>query len=259
MNLNFLFRKTTLIFCIILFIIYLGFIGCKKEESNPVSDVNTNYTEDDVAEIMGANISESGSTQGLTSQIDDAITVASGGKLSKLFGFNKSAFDTTIKRTKTGTYAYDFTFAFHTDFIDFGNTLTFDYKVKGTYEFPKIKGSDSALASIFITNIIAINNPNYRVSGLYSRFGAFELKYDNKNSITSILSITIDSIIVTKLSKKISSGNAVFQLQMFAPNGATKSFIGTIEFQGNSLAKVTVNGKSFYINLQTGVVTRATL
>lgn len=237
-------------FAALILIAGILFGGCKDETTTPEVVI----TEDDAADVIANNVGESDQTNGFLAQVSDAGTVAGGGILggAPFNKFNTSLFDTTIVRTRTGTtYSYTYTFKFSYTFTNLGNQLNFNYSMNGVFDGANFKSVDSANGAVVVKHIID-TQPNYTATGTYSRVGTKESKVRDKNSYKGNFNLTLDSLSVSKSSKKVSSGSASFTYTATTSTGKTYTFTGKIVFLGNSQAQVTINGKTYAINLSAG-------
>ncbi len=237
-------------------ILLVGFVisGCKEETTTP----EVTITEDDAADVIANNVGEGDQTNGFLAQVSDAGIVAGGGTLSgaPFTKFNNTLFDTTIVRTKSGsTYSYTYTFKFSYNFTNLGNQLNFNYGMGGVFDGTNLKSVDSANGAVVVKHIID-TQPNYTATGTYNRKGTKESKVRDKNSSSGNFTLTLDSLAVSKSSKKVVSGSASFTYTATTSTGKIYTFTGTIVFLGNSQAQLTINGKTFAINLLTGAATK---
>jgi hypothetical protein len=245
------------LFSIILFFVLFG-NGCKKTENNPTTPTTeAAILEDDASDIIASSVSGSAATNGMSSNLEDAAILASGGTVTKPqngIHIENLLIDTTITRSHTGIYTYNFLCRFVTNFPS-PNSMNLFLNIKGTYDFPRITGKDSIPANILVENIIGLS-PNYKLTGSYNRLAMCTLKVRNKQSLSTILNVTIDSVYISKATKKIQSGTAHLTFMGQSSTGKTFSFTATLTFISSTEAVLLINGKQYNINLLTGEATK---
>ena len=91
------------------------------------------------------------------------------------------------------------------------------------------------------------------VNGSLGTSGNYQFKTGTKRSGTEVFNYTLTNALVDPLLGSIISGKATFTTSGSGPLGAW-SYTGTITFQQNNMAVVTINGKTYTVSLDTGVV-----
>lgn len=100
---------------------------------------------------------------------------------------------------------------------------------------------------------LTANNPNITLNGALSMGGNYTNKTgSSKGSGNLSYSYTFKSIVVDS-NGSITSGSATFTTSGTGPNGDW-NYAGTITFLGNNKATIVINGTSYNVDLQTGVV-----
>ncbi len=225
--------------------------GCKKEDDvvNVTEDV---VSEDDLANSIAGSVGGSDATNGLSAEIENAATFASGGQPDGPGGYYSIHFDTTIVKSRSGgNYSFNYTIQYSYAFVNLGNQFNYTYKAKGTFETLRVMCSDSAAATLNVTHIIDAN-ANYGVSGNYFRYGNTSSKINTGKSFTSTTTLTLDTINVNKVTKKIVSGSSTLTITGVTGGGKTFTYTATLVFNGNGQATLTLgNGKVYVINLNT--------
>lgn len=119
------------------------------------------------------------------------------------------------------------------------DSLNFSYKV----------GENLTLTSLNPTD----PNANLSLSGSLNSNGSYQYNTGTKASGTSVFDYTLTSLIISPVLGDVVSGNATFNTSGTGPKGVW-NYQGTIVFLGNHFATVTINGKIYHVNLQTGAV-----
>jgi hypothetical protein len=92
----------------------------------------------------------------------------------------------------------------------------------------------------------------YVISGVYKSAGSFASKVDTANHGSSNISIAITNLTLQKPRRAIESGSAAISITGSTPKHGAFSYTGTVVFNGNGTATVTINGTAYSINLNTG-------
>jgi len=94
---------------------------------------------------------------------------------------------------------------------------------------------------------------NLTLSGSLNSNGSYQYNTGTKRSGTEIFDYTLTSIILSPTTGDVVSGTATFNTSGTGPKGVW-NYQGTITFLGNQTATITINGKAYKVNLDTGVV-----
>jgi hypothetical protein len=94
---------------------------------------------------------------------------------------------------------------------------------------------------------------NITLSGSLNSNGSYQYNTGTKRSGTEVFDYTLTSIILSPLTGEVASGTATFNTSGSGPKGVW-NYQGTITFLGNQTATVTINGKTYTVNLDTGGV-----
>jgi hypothetical protein len=97
------------------------------------------------------------------------------------------------------------------------------------------------------------DNANLSLHGSLNSSGSYQLKTGSKGSGTQVFNYTLTSLVIDPNAGDVVSGSATFNTQGTGPQGVW-NFSGTITFLGNHQAKVVINGTTYNVDLQTGVV-----
>jgi hypothetical protein len=229
--------------------------GCDKN-ANP-TDPFGELTENDAADIIASSLGGSQSTGGLTAQMEEVTYVAGGGPIPKIgiaadpAGTN---FDTTIVRQLTGIFSYNYTFYYSYDFTT-ANTLRFAYSMRGSFDTPRVSSDDSANAVLDVSGIFS--GAYLFFTGTYLRIGSQNIKVRDERSVNTEISVNLVNVQVNKATRMVESGGATISLTIEGSEGGSLYYVATLTFEGNFNATMTINGRSFLVNLQTGTAETA--
>jgi hypothetical protein len=130
------------------------------------------------------------------------------------------------------------------------NAITF----RGSFDGPRLSSTDSGNSTVTIGGLTSTAT-NFVINGNYVRKGAFTSKVGSKASGNSIVTITATNILLSKPGRAIVSGSAVISVSGTAASGAF-NFTGTLVFNGNNQATLTIGTSVYLVNLLTGTYTK---
>jgi len=96
-------------------------------------------------------------------------------------------------------------------------------------------------------------NANISINGSLNSNGSYQFNTGTKRSGTEVFNYTLTSAIFSPTAGDVVSGSATFNTSGSGPKGVW-DYQGTITFLGNHMATVTISGKAYNVNLQTGAV-----
>ena len=120
---------------------------------------------------------------------------------------------------------------------------------------PNLSSSNSGSSS-FIISKLSTDSTKYLIGGEYKTSGSYQSKIDTANHGSNNVDIVITGLTVTKFNRNITAGNATFTLTGSIPNKGGFSYTGTIVFNSNATATVTINATVYLVNLMTGQTTK---
>ncbi len=254
-------KKTTIY--VLLAGIIVMYAGCKKSSSNASGPALAPKT---VAAQVALNVDQSlfgdlgfDLSQGLSAPT--AFAVHTKGKV--LQGLNNPdcglVIDTTLSYSvsynhESFSYAGSIKFAFQcvNDVISGFTTtdnLTISVSIPDTSVTYKV-AENLTLAS----TQPGVDDANLSLTGSLSSSASYSTgSGSSKVTGTASYSYTLSSVIYSPVDGDVVSGSATFTTQGSGPKGSW-NYQGTITFLGNHLAKVVINGSTYTVNLQTGVV-----
>ena len=244
----------TLVLLFPLLVALVAVSGCKNDDSSTDLGDAVSLTVDDAADAFASALGGSSGTGGLTAQMEEAAAIAGGGSLGKAGQAYDILFDTTITRQRVGTYSYAYTF--HYSFgIANANQFNFSYTMKGTYETPRMTSSDSATATLQVSNLLT--GQAYSVTGIYNRYGTQVSKVRNWVRFSSTITFSFTALEVDKASKRISGGTATLSMSGQTDAGRIFAYTATVTFLGNQQAMLIIGGKTYTVSLALGEATPA--
>lgn len=222
-----------------------SFAACDKEASI------ANLSNEEVALVVEGALSNG--TQGISAEVSDAIFITQ--EYAQKTGNNErcgETFDSTVTRNinevrVTANYTTTWNWTVHCNNLKIPTSLDFGTSSSGEYETMHMASDDNASSDWTIGNLLT--GSSYTLQGSYTREGSQTSKVRDQNSFTSDLNVIITSLNVNKNTLRIDSGSATFTLTGSGTGGNSFSYEGTIIFNGNGAATITINGESFDIQL----------
>jgi hypothetical protein len=220
-----------------LFFLLAMTVSCKKS-----NDTNaTVMTEEEAAEVIALSVS--GNTEALADQVVEIATAAN--TYGSTCAYSK---DTTVTRTNsTGLYTWNYLFNWKWNVVctaGIPNSMTANYKMKGTYDTPRMGSNDSSSANLAVTNLLI--GAQYTYNGTYTREGSQVSKIRNQNSFSSKVLLNLSNLKVSKATGQIDAGTATASITGSTSAGNSFSYGGNISFTGSKTAVITLNNGNVY-------------
>jgi len=109
--------------------------------------------------------------------------------------------------------------------------------------------SDDSSSSNWTVSGLGASSANAVFAGSYNRIGSQVSKVRNHNTFTSTLHYTLTNINVSKTDHHIVSGTASLTFDGQSTSGNTWTYNGSVTFNGNGTATLSINGNTYTINL----------
>ena len=246
-------------------LLMLGAFSCTKDNS---ASSNSTITTDQAADIAASSLAENSNgfasvtddvavnAQGISS-VNNGLTVNSTQATASVHQACGTTVTDSVTRNVTAdsvTINYFFKYA-HTLNCNANNLPdnvidTLNYT--GSFDGPRLSSTNSGSANAKIAGLTTTAT-NFVINGEFKRDGSFQSKVGNKVSGNSHIDIVGTNITLSKPDRKIISGTATITITGTGPKGNSFSYTGTIVFNGDNTAALTINGGASYtINLLTG-------
>jgi len=228
----------------------IGAVACKKSNGTlpPVSNVTNDEAADMVAGSLSLN-SNGVASLSADASLNAAVIINTPGACGTIRS------DSISRQSKPGdpvTYNYNLKYSFTVN-CDGGrpdsllSTLTYS----GSFSGPNLSSSNSG-SSVFMVNGLLPRFTDFVINGEFKRAGSFSSKIDTAHHGNSNIDIVINSLTVEKSSRTIVSGNAAISITGDVPKKGSFTYTGTLVFNGNGTATLTLNGTVYIINLESG-------
>jgi hypothetical protein len=127
-------------------------------------------------------------------------------------------------------------------------SATFTSASSGLYTKPRIESDDSSTFSATVTGLQS-SSSTITYNATFERIGTQQLTTNlNTRSVSSDFSATIVDLIVGKSDYEVDSGTGTFSLTG-TTNQGNFSYNGSIVFNGDNTATITINGNQYTIDL----------
>lgn len=216
----------------------ISFLGACKKENEEAPAV----TEEEAVALISEAITDAGS--GLVVTINTVVDIAT--TYNTYCGVSK---DSTVSRSLTGSVSSWNASLHWTWMLACDGTLpsAFDFSMEGTSDFdaPRIQSDDDVTATLEVTGMAPADG-SYSVSADLERSGSQTSKVGNRNSFSASLRYTSGAITVSKANGQITGGTVTVMLSGESTRGRSFSYGGTLVFQGNDKATLTLDNGGVY-------------
>lgn len=235
-------------FTLIILALVLVLAGCRKKETEEI-------TEEDAADAISYAIESS--YGGLASDVSNTAEYAMDegyGKTEGAVGVTLQCgvpYDTTINRVYNGTVSATY---MHNWILTLGcngnipESLALTGTYSGTFISSRMESSNSGTRNWIMTGVLP-SAAAYTVNGSFVRNGSHTSKVRNKNTFTVAINTQLTNITVDKATYRITGGTGACNAVCNVSNGDSYTFDGTIVFNSNNTATLTINGNSYIIQL----------
>jgi len=227
----------------------LGAVACKKTSNSP--NITANVSNAEAADMAASSLSLN--SNGLANVSDDATSDASTYVNAHVAcGTIKS--DSISRNNTVGPYTYSYNLKYNY-VVDCANnvpdSLSSNLVYNGSFSGPNLSSTNSG-SSIFTVEGLSPTALDFVINGEYKRSGSFQSKIDTTNHGNSNVDIVVKALTITKSDRTIASGTATISITGDVPKKGNFSYTGTLVFNGDGTATLTLNGTVYTINLQTG-------
>ncbi|MDB5131408.1 MAG: hypothetical protein JWR02_1157 [Mucilaginibacter sp.] len=229
-------------------ILLVGAVACKKTGISP-----TKITVSDAVDIMAGSLSRN--SNGLANMSDDA------GARSQTDVDGNLSCGTTLKDTSTRTsptsatttysYGFGYSYTLNCNTAGMADNVVGKLNYTGSFSNPHLSSSNTGNVSFTVAGLTT-NATAYVFNGVLVRNGSFASKTDTTNHGTIHLSVEIHNLLLLKPHRNITGGTGSFTLTGSIPKKGDFSFTGTVVFNTDGTAKITINGTAYTVDLTTG-------
>ena len=233
-------------------------LSCNKKNS---TSPNANST-DEAADLVTASIStntEGGALNGFSD-----VTISSEAKVN-IDSLCGTVWADSVNRSipvvpgGANSYSYkaNYSYALNCSNGIFNHSATINSAYNGSFNNASLSSTFAGSADFTVSGL-GRNYTAYVINGEYKRSGSFQSKADTSYHGTQSVDIVFTNLTLTKPLEVIKTGgSASFTISGNMPSkGGVFNYTGTIVFNGDENATLTVNGTVYLINLATGQKTK---
>lgn len=247
----------------IMALLLMGAVACNKTyngttpQSANAPTGNAGVSTDDAADMASGSLSLN--SNGVANVANDVtLNAASIPNTHQACGAVKA--DTISRQSSAGasvTYSYNLTYNFMLlcDTSNHPDSLSSSLIYSGSYSGPNISTANSG-SSIFTVGGLLASAPDFIINGEYKSAGSFKSKTDTAKNGSNSIDIVVKGLTLKKPGRAIVGGSATIAISGDVPKKGNFSYTGTIVFNNDGTATLTINGTVYTINLYTGVKTR---
>jgi hypothetical protein len=251
-------------------------VACKKT-NNATSDTG-NISNSDAADLIASSISLN--SDGVAAVSNDATNVGTSLSTGSIgtaphSGFNSldattvyssksnatlacgTTVSDTISRqsptTSSVSYSYNLAYNFTLNCNNnVPNDLSSILTYSGNYSGPNWSSTNAGSSNFTVTGI-APQALNFVLNGEYKRSGTFQSKIDTAKHGTQSIDIVVNALTLLKPARTIVSGTATITVSGNVPKKGNFTYTGTLVFNNDNTATLTLNGTAYTVNITTGL------
>tara|TARA_R110000744_G_scaffold325657_2_gene431484 strand:- start:2186 stop:2947 length:762 start_codon:yes stop_codon:yes gene_type:complete len=232
---------------LILALLAFSITSCNKDDDEPTSEIS----EEEAAEVIAMAVSpESG---GIVEQTTEAIYVI---EVDNTSGKSVEDYECGVEygssynrsgNTSTITYSVDYGWSWIVTCGEGLFPLAADFTMDGSssYVGPKISSEGAITATIKVENLDGAQG-TYNLAEDFSFNATQESFVRNKTTFTSTIKLTTSNLAVLKSNYNITSGTVAASFVGVSSSGNTYDFSGTVKFNGNQTATITMGSGNTY-------------
>ncbi|MEM9932173.1 MAG: hypothetical protein AAF824_01120 [Bacteroidota bacterium] len=231
-------------------------VSCTDNDSDTPSAAG--MATEEAAEIVGTSLaSSSAGLTGMTSEVAETSNESATSSQNSVSEFTQ---DSTLSWTnQTGSpisFNAQVAYTYETSCDQFNLPEAFAYELtySSSFDGPRMASSNSGGSSWTLSKL---NNfyTSFELNGTYTRSGTWESKIFNKSTTSASATFTLDGLILDLPSESITGGTATYTLTGIGPQGSPYSFEGSIVFIDQGKATISIQGRTFMVDLESGEIT----
>ncbi|SEJ83111.1 hypothetical protein SAMN05192553_1239 [Cyclobacterium xiamenense] len=238
-------KKSKILFALV---IGLAMFSCSDDDDNSMVETQA-ITEEEAVEIVEKSLAEESAGLEETTY-----------EYAKTYG-EEISLNVQCNQPVTDSYMYSYngtlvqaSYDFNWDFTITCNALnvpqsaTFNSSGSGTYTTPRIESDDSSTFMATVTGLQPTSSV-LTYNATFERVGTQQLTTNQTTrTVTSDFDATLVDLVVGKSDYEVDSGTGTFTLTG-STNQGNFSYNGSIVFNGNQTATLTINGNQYTIDL----------
>ncbi|MEM7373744.1 MAG: hypothetical protein AAF587_34295 [Bacteroidota bacterium] len=205
-------------------------------------------SEDDVAELLEATLSQANG--GLTENLESLTEHIDNLTLEDLCDqeFRDSLDFARQGHAGEAAYSASWTLDLSCTQLNVPEMGSVSTSSQNSYETPRISSTGSSAFAGSVSGLQPLQ-ANMIWEGSYQKSGTQVLQFEQENTISSTLDLTLVELSIGKLDTHIHGGTGSFSMHV-SKDEHTSTYAGTIVFHGDDTATIVLNGVSYPIHLQ---------
>jgi hypothetical protein len=237
--------------------ILIALAACKKLDTTSQNKLISN---DEAATMIAGSLSSN--SNGLTTFSADVAT-SSQGIVNSNYGCGITHVDSVSHQSALGAqttynYKYKIVNKLNCNTSNLPDNVTSMLTFSGNFNGPNLWASGSGSTNFTVAGLTPTATA-YAINGTFKSMASFKLKPDTTRNGTISMDITVKNLIISKSTVStpgvITGGSAMAVITGNSPKGAF-TFNGTLLFNGNYVASLTIGNNIYTINLLTGTVVK---
>lgn len=224
------------------------FFSCSDDDDTTITETQ-GITEEEAVVIVEASLAEE--SAGLeettyeyakTYEEETSLNVLCNQEISDSYNFSHNG------AIVQASYDYYWSFTITCNGLNVPQSASFDSSGSGTYTTARLESDDTSKLSATVTGL-QLTSALMTYNATYERIGTHQLRTNqNTRSITTDFNASIVDLVVSKSDYEVDSGTGTFTLTG-ATNQGNFSYDGSLVFNGDNTATVTINGNQYTIDL----------
>ncbi len=237
----------------------LAAVACTKSDfvRKPIVNANGNVSSDEAADMVAGSLSLNSSG---VANIAGQVTISAASLATSHAACGTTRSDTINRQSAANasyTYSYNSTYNYivNCDSTNHPASLSSNAAYSGSFSDANLSSNQSG-SSVFTVNGLSTTATAYSISGEYKSSGSFKSKVDTTNAGSNSVDIVLKALTLLKPQRNITAGTATISVTGDVPKKGNFSYTGTLVFNANNTATLTLNGTVYTINLLTGLRSR---
>lgn len=234
----------------ILFALVIGLVmfSCSDDDDNSMVETQA-ITEEEAVEIVEKSLAEESAgleettfeyAQKYEQEVSQNVQCNQQVTDSYMYSYNGTLVQTS--------YDFNWDFTITCNAFNVPQSATFNSSGSGTYTTPRIESDDSSTFMATVTGLQPTSSV-LTYNATFERVGTQQLTTNQTTrSVTSDFNATLVDLVVGKSDYEVDSGTGTFTLTG-STNQGNFSYDGSIVFNGNQTATLTINGNQYTIDL----------
>jgi hypothetical protein len=229
-------------------------VACNDDDNNNTAKLSSQ----EQAEMVASSMGQSGFAGSAEQSAEYADNATASGKVQECGYTNEGSFElggTLGQIVFSLNYSYDV--ALHCNASEEPENFTASFDYEGSYTGPRFESDYSGSGDLTITSLDE-EDDSFELNGSYDRSGEFKTKIDGevKEEGQHSLDIDAENVMISKGTKKITSGSASVSARGSIEGRGSYSFDADVTFNSNGTATIVVAGDTYTLTFSSNTVVK---